>query len=137
MFSGDATTTCGIQQNAFTELQVEQCAVPLWAAMVARWHVDDMTATHEPCGVFQVELGSATGDTNGCVMTVADMDTFIRHTATAVRALSQNASVRVGAGGLISDASGACPSAANFWCDWYTNLMPANVLISPASICIQ
>jgi len=128
MFSGDATNTCNIQQNAFTELQVEQCAVPLWAAMVARWHVDDMTVSHEPCGVFQLELGTETGDPNGCVMTVADMGTFIRHAATAVRAMSQNPNVRVGAGGLISDASGECPGPANFWCDWYTNLMPANVL---------
>ncbi len=126
MFSGDAITTCGISPGVgnFTELQLEQCAAPLWAAMVARWHIDDITVTHEPCGVFAVVLGTAPT----CVTTVGDMDTFIRHTAAAVRAVSQNQNIRIGAGGLISDASGACPSSQNFWCDWYTNLMPANVL---------
>jgi hypothetical protein len=126
MFSGDSTGTCGIAQGAgnFTELQLEQCAAPLWAAMAARWHVDDMTVSHEPCGVFALVLGT----TPACVLSVADMDTFIQHTAAAVRATSQNPAIRIGAGGLISDASGPCPSSQNFWCDWYTNLMPANVL---------
>jgi hypothetical protein len=126
MFSGDATITCGIAQGAgnFTELQLEQCAAPLWAAMVARWHVDDMTVSHEPCGVFALVLGTSPS----CVTSFADMDTFVRHTAAAVRATSQNSSIRIGAGALIGDAGGACPSGQNFWCDWYTNLMPANVL---------
>jgi len=126
MFSGDTMVTCGIAQGVgnFTELQLEQCAAPLWAAMVARWHVDDMTVSHEPCGVFALVLGT----TPACVTSVTDMDTFIQHTAAAVRATSQNPAIRVGAGALITDASGPCPSSQNFWCDWYTNLMPANVL---------
>jgi hypothetical protein len=126
MFSGDTTITCGIAQGVgnFTELQLEQCAAPLWAAMAARWHVDDLTVSHEPCGVFSVVLGTSPS----CVTSVADMDTFIQHTAAAVRAASQNLSIRIGAGALIGDSSGACPSSQNFWCDWYTNLMPANVL---------
>jgi hypothetical protein len=128
MFSGDTMNTCGIAQNSFTELQVEQCAAPLWAAMSARWHVDDMTVSHEPCGVFYVILGSAIGNTNGCVMSVADMDTFIQQTSAAVRAMSQNTSVRVGAGAIVLDAAGTCPGSQNYWCDWYTNLMPAGVL---------
>ena len=128
MFSGDTMNMCGITQNSFTELQVQQCAAPLWAAMVARWHVDDMTVSHEPCGVFYVVLGSETGNTNGCVMSVSDMDTFITYTAAAVRAKSQNTSVRIGAGAIVTDAAGSCPGSQNFWCDWYTNLMPSGVL---------
>jgi hypothetical protein len=126
MFTGDTVTTCGIAPGSgnFTELQLEQCAAPLWAAMVARWRVNDMTVTHEPCGVFALVLGTSPS----CVTSVADMDTFIRHTAAAVRATSQNTSIRIGAGGLISDAGGTCPGGQNYWCDWYTNLMPANVL---------
>lgn len=126
MFSGDTTITCGIAQGVgnFTELQLEQCAAPLWAAMAARWHVDDMTVTHEPCGVFSLVLGTSPS----CATSVADMDTFIQHTAASVRATSQNSAIRIGAGALIGDAGGACPSSRNFWCDWYTNLMPANVL---------
>ena len=126
MFSGDAITSCGIAQGVgnFTELQLEQCAAPLWAAMAARWHVDDLTVTHEPCGVFAVVLNTSPS----CVTSVADMDTFIQHTAAAVRAASQNPSIRIGAGALLSDASGTCPGSQNYWCDWYTNLMPANVL---------
>lgn len=126
MFSGDAMSTCGIAPGTgnFTELQLEQCAAPLWGAMVARWHVDDMTVTHEPCGVFALVLGTMPN----CVGSVAEMDTFIVHTAAAVRAASQNPSIRIGAGALISEAGGSCPSNQNFWCDWYTNLMPANIL---------
>ena len=110
----------------FTELQVEQCAAPLWAAMAARWHVDDMTVATSLAAYFMWSW-STTGDTNWC-SDVADMDTFIQHTAAAVRASSQNARVRIGAGGLISDAAGACPSARISGATGYTNLMPAGVL---------
>lgn len=123
MLSGDVLLACGIQQNGFTELQVQQCIVPLWAAMVKRWHVDDDTVIHEPCGVLAAVLG-----TSGCAMSVSDPDTLIQRAAAAVRATSQNSNIRIGAGALNSDATGTCPGSQNFWCDWYTNLMPAGVL---------
>jgi hypothetical protein len=124
MISGDVLIACGIQQNSFTELQVEQCLVPLLAAMVKRWHVDDDTVIHEPCGVLAEVLGT----TPNCAMSVSDLDTFIQHAAAAVRVTSQNSAIRIGAGALNSDATGTCPGSLNFWCDWYTNLMPAGVL---------
>ena len=124
MLSGDVLAACGIQQNNFTEPQVERCVLPLWTAMVKRWHVDDDTVIHEPCGVLALVLGTAPN----CAMSVSDLDEFIQHAAAAVRVTSQNPAIRIGAGALNSDATGTCPGIQNFWCDWYTNLMPSGVL---------
>jgi hypothetical protein len=118
MFTRDVMAACGIQPNNFTELQIEQCAIPLWAAMVQRWHVDDATVMHEPCGVLAGVLETSPN----CALGVSDIDTFIQHAASAVRAASQNPGIRIGAGALSDEATGGCPGIQNYWCDWYTNL---------------
>jgi hypothetical protein len=124
MLSSDTLATCGISTGTgnFTELQVEQCAIPLWAAMAQRWHIDDFTVIHEPCGVFAEVMDTGPN----CALSVPDLDTFIQHAAAAVRAASQNPNIRIGAGALISETGGPCPGSQNYWCDWYTNL--SNVL---------
>ena len=137
MISGDVMGVCGITHNSYTEAQVAACLVPAFAAAVKRWHVDDMTAWHENCGIAALVLGAATGNTNGCAMTIGDVDAFLTSMSVAIRATSKNASVRVGFGNLLSDAQGACPTGpasgypagnANAWCDLYTNLMPAGTI---------
>ena len=137
MISGDAMTTCGIAQGSYTEAQVQACLSPLWAAAAKRWKINDFTVWHENCGVAYLTLQAETGNTNGCAMSIGDEDTMIKALAAAVRATSQNASIRIGAGAIITDGAGACPkgpatgypaASTNSWCDWYTNLMPSNVL---------
>jgi hypothetical protein len=115
MFDSTTLAVCGIGtgRGNFTESQLEQCGLPLWAAMAQRWHIDDFTLIHEPCGIMATVMG-----TTGCALSVSDVDTFILHAASAVRATqSQGTGIRTGAGALIAEAT------AGYWADWYTNLL--------------
>lgn len=125
----DVLSTCGITQGYgnFTELQIEACLIPLYAAVAARYWIDDFTVIHEVCGIWKMELNTSPN----CALSVADTDAFIRNAASAVRAASLNPDIQIGAGAMVSDAGGvpySCTNPGNYWCDWTTVLMPANVL---------
>ncbi|HVN04142.1 MAG TPA: hypothetical protein VMT86_06975 [Bryobacteraceae bacterium] len=127
--TADVLSACGIATGYgnFTVAQMEACLIPLYAAAASRYWIDDFTVVHEVCGVWELMLNTAPY----CALSVADADTFVRTASAAIRAASANPNIQIGAGAIIPDAGGSpysCTNSGNYWCDWTTVLMPANVL---------
>ena len=127
--TADVLSACGIATGYgnFTVAQLEACLIPLYTAAVSRYWVDDFTVIHEPCGVWELMLNTSPN----CALSVSDADAFVRAASTAIRAASLNTGIQIGAGAVLPDAGGfpySCANSGNYWCDWTTALMPANVL---------
>ncbi len=126
--TSDVLAVCGITTGAgnFTEAQLQNCVAPLEAAVAARYHVDFMSVVHEICGAMSLYLG-----TGGCSLSSADAVTFATSLATAVRASSSYAGIKIGVGAILGDDAGdntphVCasgnPSGTTPWCAWVASL---------------
>lgn len=101
MFSGDVVTVCGITFGSPTLSQLENCTGPVEAALAKRYHVDEMTLMHEPCGVMSLVLGTSPS----CALSVSDYDALVTYLAGVVRPNSTYGSIKLGSGNLTSGES--------------------------------
>ena len=127
---GIATGHTGSSYN-YTESQIQNCMVPIYAAIVKTVWVDYFSAGHEACGVEALYMGVSSGGPNGgCWLSVADNNTFIAAAATAIRATSRNPAIKIGFGATTSDDTGdspghscASPGSTSYWCSVISKLM--------------